>query len=375
MTERKHVAQTIMTLPVHPVVQDIFDKGADLSFTINQVQDYWSYDLMTRKPGKVYSENGIFQGVNLDLACFLYALLDRNSVINVPHYKSFRQTKFKEGQELSSKFNRNGQLIGVLGNKNNFTFSIRIIDLNVISDDAVGDFRTLSLTAFDGTWYNGWQRIEFVPTRNENNFLTENDLWSGNTVVFKDFAHPNRWTSFFGHHYIISKLMIDRLTEERKHLNVVKKRMLTAGIKYPSTWTKAPASYTDSDVDAGQKIKVPSFEVEIDFPVDFGETSYKDYEDNQANLIKISDLWKEYGRAIERLRFMTRVTELSHFNSPNNLPGWLKGVSWEHDYVPPGKKAKWDRLVLFQPAVGRTAVAIRKRSWLKSETVSENYIS
>jgi len=372
MTEKKHIAQTIKSLPVHPMIQDIFNKSTYLSFAINEIQGYWNYDLMTRKPGRVYSENGIFQGVNLDLACFLYALLGRDSIINVPHYKSFRQTRFKKDQELISKFNRNGQLIGVLGNKDNFRFSIRIIDQNVIGEDKVGDFRTLSLTDFDGTWYNGWQKIEFVPTRKENRFLTENNLWTGNTVIFRDFVHPNRWTSFFGHHYIISKLLIARLTEERAYLNKVKKRMLTEGISYPPTWKKTPLTYTDSEIDAGKQIQVDSFEVEIDFP-DYSKTTYRDYESSQDSLVLVSNLYSDYGKSIERLRFMTRVTELSHYNSPDRLPSWLKGVKWEKDYVPKGKRSKWERLVLFQPGVGETAVSIRKRSWSKSERVSEHY--
>ena len=107
------------------------------------------------------------------------------------------------------------------------------MDQNVIGTDKVGDYRTFSLTDYDGSWYPGWDIIEFVPTLNENKFITENSLWSGNKIMFKNFVHPNRWTSFFGQYYVISKLMIERLAEESKYLNAEIKAMQKEGIKFP----------------------------------------------------------------------------------------------------------------------------------------------
>ena len=55
------------------------------------------------------------------------------------------------------------------------------------------------------------------------------------------------------------------------------------------------------------------------------------------------------------------------------MPHWLENVKWENDYVVPGKRIKWERLVLFQPGVGKRSVSIRKRNYEKSEIVSKDY--
>jgi len=370
MTKAKKVAMTLKDLMENPLLQIIQDRTKYVYDVFNEVEGFWSYDLFTRKPGPAYKD-GIFLGTDLDLACFLYSLSSRNAVINIPKYKTFRQTKFKEGQKLVSKDNRHGKLVGVVANRNNFTFSVRIIDTNVMTTGDVGDFRNFAVTGFNGDWYKGWSTIQLLPTIEENKFITENKLWTGNQLIFKNFVHPNRWTSFFGQYYIITKVLIDRLTEERKHLNAIKKRMIDEGIRYPPREGTSHSSYTDKKVDAGKQIKVKSFNVEIDFLERIGE--YKEYESSQNNLVMVSDMWSDYGKLMTNLRFMTRATELAHFNNPERLPGWLKNVKWESGYKLKGKRIQWDRLVLYQPGVGKQAVAIRKRSFEKAERVSEKY--
>lgn len=368
MTQPKHVAQSIKDLVENPIVKTIQDRTKDVRTIFNEVQSFWGYDLFSRKPGPAYVD-GVFVGTDLDLACFLYSLKDRGAVINIPWYEKFRQTKLKEGQVLTSKNNRHGKVVGVVANQYNFTFSVRIIDSNVMTSEGIGDFRNFAVTGFDGNWYDGWSTINFIPSAQENKFVTENKLWSGNKIVFKNFVHPNRWTSFFGQYYLITKLLIDRLVEERALLNSEKKRMLEEGVCYPPSTPTSPSSYT-TDSDKGKQIKVKSFEVELDFPEATGE--YKKYETNQKNLILVSDLWKEYGKVIKDLRFMTRATELAHFNNPDRFPSWLQNVKWESGYKLKGKRNEWNRLVLFQPEVGKKAVAIRKREYERSERVSEN---
>ncbi len=374
MTIKKHVGKTIKDLKIHPLTSLIVDKSIDINPAIDEVKNFWNYDLMSRKPGPAYTEDGVFTGTDLDLACFLYALLERKAVINIPKYKTFRQTKFKEGQVLTSKDNRHGVVVGVVANQHNFTFSVRIKDMNVMTTNDVGDYRNFAMTDFDGEWYDGWKTIEFLPSVNENKFITENELWSSSSIIFKNFVHPNRWTSFFGQYYFVTKLLIQRLVEERKYLNLVKKNMLEDGINYPvSDGLKfAPKSYTDKSVDKGKQIKVKSFNVEIDFPQN-DESKFLKYEYNQDNLVKVTKLWRKFGTDITNLRFMTRVTELAHFNNPGRFPHWLKNMKWENDYKLKGKKIKWERLVLFQPGVGEQAIAIRKRTFEKAERVSEKF--
>jgi hypothetical protein len=71
---------------------------------------------------------------------------------------------------------------------------------------------------------------------------------------------------------------------------------------------------------------------------------------------------------------MARASELAFFeHGDDTMPAWIKDAKWERNYVEKGKRKEWDRLVLFQPEVGKRGVAIRKRTWEKTEEVSENY--
>ena len=372
MTQAKYVAKSLVTLLNSPMVKDTLDRTSDIRDTARAAEAFWNYDLMSRKPSPAYNDYGVFTGTNLDLACFLYALVGREAVINIPRYKAGTKTTLREDQKLSSKENRHGRLIGVLGNQNFFKFNIRIIDENVIGENTVGDYRTFSLTGHDGDWYDGWDRIEFVPTLNENKFITENKLWTGNAVYFENFIHPNRWTSFFGHHYVISKLVIERLAEEVKFLNVQTKAMLAAGIEFPPG-KDAPDSYGGRTYGDSKSMKFESFEAKIFIPELGLKGEYPKIEHSQKNLIDAYAKKKELARIKDSLMFMARATEYAHYKAPDRIPAWIRNETWEDDFVEPGKRVKWQRLKLFQPEVGKHAVSILKRVTEKSAQVSPDF--
>ena len=369
MTAPKYVASSLTGILDNPMVKCILDRSCDLTGAIEEALSWWSYDLFTRKPSPAYDEYGIFTGTDLDLACFMYSLAGRGAVINIPFYKAHTQTKIREDQELKSKANRHGELIGVSGNKHFFSFNISIIDQNVIGEDTVGDYRTFSLTDKLGDWYAGWREIQFEPTRKENRFITENKLWSGHKIIFKNFIHPNRWTSFFGHHYVISKMLIERLEDEVQYLNSEVKRIQKLGIEFPEG--EGPKSYPSSYGPAENK-PFPAFECKIYIPSSQISGQYATYEDGQENLVRAYNLSKEYGRTIGKLRFMTRASEYAHHNRPELMPSWLKNVKWEDGFKIPGGRTQWQRLKLFQPKVGEHSVSILKRDFTKSARVSAN---
>jgi len=372
MTLPKKVAYTLKNILENPLMINIMDKSQDINKITDEISSWWTYDLFTRKPGPAYDEDGIFLGTNLDLACFLYELADRNAVINLPEYKSIRPASHKEGQIIISNKNRHGCMIGLNANKETFIFSVRIKDMNVMTSNSVGDYRNFSITNFTGDWYDGWKKIEFIPDLKENKFLTESKILEDNHITFKNFVSPNRWTSFFGQYYFITKTLIDRLTEEASYFNSEVKKMLDEGIKFPESEKGFVEEWPHKDVEEGKSIKVAAFQVEIDVPKN--DSTFSIYEHNQENLIKLSNLRRYYiYNLIPKLRFATRATELSYYKSQQNMPSWLENVKWEKDYVIPGKRIKWERLVLFQPGVGERAVSIRKRNYEKYEIVSKNY--
>lgn len=370
----KIVSKKFQGLIDKSIVQVILDKTSNIEEAINEVESWWSYDLYNRKPGPAYTDDGVFIGTDLDMACFLYELSKRGAAINIPEYKSFRQTRFKEGQMLTSKENRHGILKGLTSNALTWNFSINVFDQNIMTESGTGDNRTFTLTDFKGGWYDGWKNIEFIGTAKENEWLNEHEIISGqNKIIFKHFIHPNRWTSFFGEKYFITKLLIQRLTEEASHYYKQIQRMKDEGITFPpGDGQSTTKTFIKKDVDEGKQINVDAFEVEVDYPQN--ETEFPEYKSSQENY---TTLYRKRNNFIygvgSSLKFMTRATEFAHFKNPDRFPHWIKGTEWTHDYKQKGKRKEWSRLILHQPINFELGLALRKRTFSKSIRVSENY--
>jgi hypothetical protein len=369
MTEPKHISQSLMTLLINPMVLDSLDRTKDIEPIANIAKEFWNYDLFSRKPSPAYDEYGVFKGTDLDLACFLYALAGRGAVIKIPYYKSGGKKVTRSDQKRVSS-EANGAITGVIGNQKFFKFSVQIIDQNVIGEDSAGFFRTYNLTDHEGNWSDQWRNIQFMPTMNENKFITENKLWSGNEIVFKNFAHPNRWVSFFGHYYVISKLVMDRISEEVSHLNREIKAILADGIKYPDGEgpdIKDPGTYSYGD---SVSMVFKSFEAKIFVPEMGLKGEFPKIAHDQSHLVETYDKVKRLKSYKNFLTFMTRATELAHFNAPDRMPAWIKNVEWEDGFREPGKRTDWERLKLFQPGPGLHAVSILKRTTDKAAQMS-----
>lgn len=376
----KHVANTLTKILEKDTVKMMLDKShEDLSEVIETVKDYWLMDLFARKP----SPATVDEGTDLDLLTFLYALSGRGAAINLPKYVNVRPTTLKSNEMIVSKENRHGTILGVRSNKDNFMFNVNINDVNVMGTDkdgrdVVGKPRNYILTDFNGRWYKGWKNISFMPSVEENKFITENELWSGSGLVFNNFIHPNRWISFFGQYYFETKLLIQILTERAARYRLLAKDMIKDGVQFPTveksetskTYGKSKGKVTQ--VGPSEVIKVPAFYVEVDVPNN--ETEYANPKYTPENLKRISDLAHKYTyKDIPKLQVMARSVEYSHHRFPDRFPGWIKNTEWQKDFIPKGKRTKWDRIILFQPKVGDFGVAIRKRTMLKSEEVSKAY--
>lgn len=367
MTAKKHVAVTLKTILDHPMVKTIRDRSATVVPYIDEVVSWWNYDLYKRKPGPAFFDNnGNLHTTDLDLACFLYALLDRRAVINLPFYKSKTPTVLKEDEKVISKDNRHGEIIGVEANQDFFSFSVKVKDLNVVGEEDVGKPRNFMLVGYDGEWSDGWRTIDFVPSMKENRFITENELWTGNKIYFDNFVAPNRWVSFFGHHYVITKMLIDRLKEEGSFYRSEVKRLLAKGIEYPEG--TGPAPYTPGEKIPGVKRKFKAFNVIVQYPPFDGK--YTPVKDTQAGLVEAYTHQKSFKNLARRLSFAVRATELAHYRQPRNLPAWLKNVKWESGYRLPKGRTDYDRLVLFQPAPGQVGFSLLKREFEKTAEVA-----
>jgi len=393
----KQIANTLKTLLDNPQIQMICDRTQDLNGLIQEVRDYWKLDLFTRKPGPALLSDGTFKGTDLDLATFVTALADRGAVINLPTYKGIRAATKREGERVIAKENRHGKVLGLWSNQDVFAFGIRVLDHNVVTSnpdgsESVGAPRNFTITNLKGEWYDGWQRIEFSPTAKENTFLQDKSLWTENQIVFKNFVHPNRWVSFYGQYYVITKILLDRLEEESKHLYTTIKALQEAGVKYPATGTGAKTEWPESQkVGEEEVVTVPAFQCEIDFPEFKGE--YPRRGETVDSLVAMTDRRKSLiYHLMPELRFAARAVELAFYKygiernevdattiaggkstvptlMDERLPTWID-AKWERDYTPKGKRNKWSRLVLFQPAPGKQGVALRYRIWEKKERVA-----
>ena len=377
--EKKHVAKTLRNILENPTMQFIMDRTLPLDDVIKVAQGYWTYDMYNRKPGPALVD-GVFEGTDLDLACFLTALAERGAVLNIPRYKSMRPKTIKEGERISSSSNRHGKILNLVANKDVFSFGLKMMDMNVMTTESVGDFRTFSLTTPDGNWYDGWDSIGWDPSAKENQFLSENEMWTNNRVIFKHFVHPNRWISIYGQHYFITKALIDRLTEQAADNFKQMKRMLADGIEYPVSGDGAKKVWPKSTKAEGKSVKFEAMEVEIDIP-DNG-TKFQQLDSTQQNLIDLTEQRRKWNNTIiPNLKFSTRITEYAFYKygqknaGGEKMPAWLSGGTvWERDFKLPRKKIKWDRLKLMQPGVGEFSVAIRKRIKTKAEIMAKDFV-
>jgi len=370
-TAPKKVAQTLKNILDHQDVIEIQNREVDISPVVDRVMGYWTYDLFGRKPSPAeYDDTGnLIQCTNLDLATFMYALADRGAVVVLPEYETMRAASKKEGQRVISDKNRHGKITGLTSNRNTFSFGIRIFDQNVITTDDVGDFRTFLITGLDGELYDGWKRIEFMPSAKENSFLNDNKLWQGQSVKFDRFVNPEKWISFYGKYYFISKLLVMRMVAERNHLDAERKRLIAGGATYPPKYAEEHKFFPKQTKDSGVSVKVSCLEVDLDVPEP--NSGFVPYSISNDNLVAADVKYKQLGKARETLQFITRSVELAvNQMGFDHFPRWLQDVKWE-DYTAKGKRTMWNRLVLFQPGVGERAVSIRQRTWEKSEKVNE----
>lgn len=391
----KHVAATIQRLAFSENLQRVLNRSEPIDDLIEPTLAHWSYDLYERRPGPAYlGEDGGLKPTDLDLSCFLSALVDRGAVINLPTYESRRPKTVREGECVLSPENRHGKIVGMTANKSVFSFSVRVFDQNVVTTDTVGAFRNFMLVDLNGQWHEGWKSIEFIPSAKENSFLTDNKLWTGNSVVFKNFVHPNRWVSFFGQYYLFTKLLIQRLSEEVSFIGQEIKRLVDGGEKLPSLLQSfdeiAPVKTDDGTIEF-----IDAFEVEIDAPWN-GEFRSNIESELMLEDLKLAHFIRKRNLLLysylPKLRFAVRATELAFFKrceskfyerqTGKNLlwmthgptlggfPGWISGAQWLAGYREKGKRTDWHRLVLAQTFPGIIGLAIRCRTWKKSERVA-----
>lgn len=398
----KKVAETLKDLPTSDVLARVLDPEDDIADIVAELKKHWAYNLYTRSPGPALLERGIMTTRDLDLACFLAALVERKAVINLPVYESRRQSVKREGEYTVSSENRHGSIMGLTANQDVFSFSVRMNDMNVITSgetngtgtDQVGAPRNFMLVDLDGRWYPGWQKIVFLPSAKENAWLREKELMTWNkSLSFEHFIHPNRWTSLYGQWYVLTKIVIDRLKAEASYLRKEVKKITDSGkATFPKTGPGALREWAKTEaVGESESIQVPFFEAIVDgvpiseaYPVVPATTEGLVAAKARINAIQYYD--------VPALSFAVRATEMAFANKAKSFsifprdskgridetkpvgelpqepfPAWVSGATWERNHKV--KRTMWNRLVLHQHVPFAKGLAIRYRVDTKAERV------
>lgn len=342
------------------MVKSILDHSRDMNDVITEVLSWWDIDIYSRKPRINYFED--IKSTDLDMSTMLFALTKRNAVIKFPNYTPNTQVKKREGMELTSDKNRHGKLVNVFSNQKVFSFGVRFVDVNIMSPSDIGDYRNFLVLDYDGDWYSGWNYIDFMPTNEEKEFINQLKN-NNNTIYFDHFVHPNRWSSFYGKYYLITKMLLDRLDEEARDYNRQIKNMILNNIQPLDEEEKSDVPYVPEGEEDTIPKKFKSMEVELITPDKIGE--FPQYEHNAENLtflIRKKSLIRN--KIIPRLRFNTRATELAFFtygynNNEEKMAGWIND-EWEHNFRRYREKKRWDKLNL--PQSNGDEISILKRN-------------
>lgn len=324
-----------------------------------------------RHPTPALDQDGNFQGTDLDLLSFLVPIAERGAVIELPSYRSRRVSVAKANERHVGTGNRFGTVTGLTSNQEVFSFSIRIWDNTVVVRDpetgreSVGAFRNFMLVDVTGKWHGGWNRIVWDPTAKENDFLTKNRLWTGNTVYFKNAIHPNRWQSVFGAPYLLLKMLIERIREESAFYRQEIKRLEALGLQLPEGEKKESGVLTASYVEA-QKLRVQTLEAVVDMPW-FGDT-YQSVPNTKEHLLGAYRYQKHLTWTLKpKAQLIVRADELAYFlHGKDQVAPWMNGRDWK-PYTPPRGRTVWNQMVLSND------VSYRFRYKTVTETVATSF--
>jgi hypothetical protein len=374
----KKVAGTLEGIQASEIYNRILDPKDPIDDVVEDMKKRWAYDFYGRRPAPALLEDGALKVTDLDMACLLSALADRGAVISIPFYKSRRPKTYRDDEWVVSAGDRHGKIMGLTSNKDVFSFSTLIVDANVVKrapvgNDEVGAFRNFMVVDMDGHFYDGWREICFVPTRKENAFIIEKGLWTGNKIYFKNFVHPNRWVSFYGQPYVLTKILIARLKEEARDAGVQLK-LLESAVPAADESEESESERVASGPSASERVK--AFEAAVDAPVPTeGFPSYLNANAARTRLKKLRYV------DVPALQFAIRATELAFcqrarsFDALGDLgaladepfPAWITGAKFEDHAV---KRTTWRRLVLHQRAPFAPGLALKYRVRWKSERVA-----
>ncbi|MDD5290140.1 MAG: hypothetical protein PHT40_03015 [Patescibacteria group bacterium] len=334
-----------------PYAKEIMDRMSPVENFVFPILSQSVFDWTGRNPRPALDADGDFQCTDLDLFSFLMPLADRGAIIEIPRYRNRRQVVVKESERKIGS-NNFGPLHSLVSNQEAFSFSVKIIDQTIMKTnpetgkETLGEPRNYMIVDVDGHWYYGWDCIRWNPTAPENRFLTEKGLWTGNSVYFQFYVHPNRWRSIFGAPYLLLKMLSSRLTEEGAFYRNEVKRLEDLGFRLPPGEKKEyEPSISESTT---RPITVSTMETILDLPPFNG--SYPRAINTRNGLLAAYHRQKYLTYVLKPLvQFALRADEAAYFQygaRDMKIAPWLDSRAWKTGWRPPKGRVDWNLLVL-----------------------------
>ena len=379
--KRNGIAKSLENILDNPIVATSLDRSQRINDILNKVILHWSVDLDKRHPAPAYiegeEESPDYLGTDLDLFSFLMSLSQRRAVINIPDYENLRKSSLASNQRVIAKENRHGQLLWIQSNPETHAFSTEMMDYNVLEirngKEKVGAPRQFTVVDDFGELYDGWSRIEWHSSEQEDKFIRENNLEKIQGILeFNYFVHPNRAFSFYGSPYIATKILAMRIKDQASFYRKLAKQLESEGIKlmFPEE-EKIPVTYRYEGVTIPQKIQnleakliIPDFHGEypiIGVEIHNGKRKFTTFDRmpdtprEKASVLRyskwVSDkLSYRYG---PQVRATARSVELAFFKYGLNSskggeirPGWPV-PNWNRNYREgPRTRIDWNQLQL-----------------------------
>lgn len=309
-------------------------------------------DLMASIVGRVTSPEDVIKAVFKlwetaagDVATLIPLLVDLGARGQIDGYSGIRPRVTRSDQRVRASC-REGKIIGYTANKDFFSFSLRLIDEAVETDDDSGAYRNFALLNLAGNIHDGWKNLEIEGDLEDE----EKELLRG-----EQFVLPERWQEIFSDRYLITKIAIAELTKHAQALRAEVKRLGSLGCSLPS---RPDVEYTRS---ASTSVDVETLLAEVDhtFVVQGQWTILYDVTDEgmtEAN--KLCN--KLTYNLIPKLRYYIRMVEFAFYKHGQGM-----NPDWEEHKI---KQTVWQRMNILEAPEG--TVHIRYRVATKKARVS-----
>jgi hypothetical protein len=312
-------------------VNNVLDRSNNIDDVAKDLVSFWQMDIAQRKPSPALIDptTGKVQPTDLDLLCLMSTLAARKAKVFIPDgYKSQSPTVTRgAGSQVVVSPTRMGPITSVGSNADFFAFSFTVNDLSVLdtATDAFGAYRTFHITGKDGRRHSMWSNgLNFVPDARENEFIKDFGLVGPDgALTVTNIVSPSRRLAFYRDEYWLTKLVIQRMSEEASALRAFVRsaapKTSSGGTKYSGATTK----------EVTKEVQCPIMTVEMDAPFSGS------FETPTDVAVAREDI-KFFESALQDLRFAARATEYAFYKTLGErgpMPAWAASARFDDALV------------------------------------------